>query len=129
MTTRDSESVPAPESASVTRREFVEKSSMAGMAFTIVKPHVLGARGGRHVAPSDKVNIACIGVGGMGGSDVRGFGATEGCNIYALCDVDDVAAERSYRTQPQAKKYKDYREMIDKEAKNIDLVTVSTPDH
>lgn len=116
----------APESPSVSRREFVEKSSMAGMAFTIVKPHVLG---GRHVAPSDRLNVACIGVGGMGASDVRSFGALAECNVYALCDVDDVNAERSYRLQPQAKKYKDYREMIDREAKNIDLVTVSTPDH
>jgi predicted dehydrogenase len=130
MTTRDNESTPAvPESPTVSRREFVEKTSMAGMAFTIVQPHVLGARGGRHVAPSDKVNIACVGVGGMGASDVRGFGALTDVNIYALCDVDDVSAERSYRLQPQAKKYKDYREMIEKEAKNIDLVTVTTPDH
>ncbi|MHB1312292.1 MAG: Gfo/Idh/MocA family protein [Gemmatimonadaceae bacterium] len=128
-TPRIPEAKPAPESPSVTRREFVEKTSMAGMAFTIVKPHVLGARGGRHVAPSDQVNIACIGVGGMGGSDVRGWGASAGVNIVALCDVDDVAAERSYRAQPQARKYKDYRELMDKEAKNIDLVSVSTPDH
>jgi len=129
MTPRDPEAKAAPESPSVTRREFVEKTSMAGMAFTIVKPHVLGARGGRHVAPSDQVNIACIGVGGMGGSDVRGWGASAGVNIVALCDVDDVAAERSYRAQPLAKRYKDYRELMDKEAKNIDLVSVSTPDH
>jgi predicted dehydrogenase len=66
------------------------------------------------VAPSDTVNIACIGVGGMGQSDVRGFGATTGCNIVALCDVDDVAAERSYRAQPLARHYKDYREMIER---------------
>jgi predicted dehydrogenase len=128
MTDRDKQSTPAaPESPTVSRREFVEQTSMAGMAFTIVKPHVLG--GPRHVAPSDKLNVACIGVGGMGASDVRGFAANADCNIYALCDVDDVAAERSYRLQPQAKKYKDYREMIDREAKNIDIVTVSTPDH
>ena len=52
MTNRDNESTPAaPESPTVSRREFVEQTSMAGMAFTIVKPHVLG--GPRHVAPSD----------------------------------------------------------------------------
>lgn len=129
MTTKNPVSTPdaAAESPTVSRREFVEQTSMAGMAFTIVKPHVLG--GPRHVAPSDKLNVACIGVGGMGHSDVRGFAANADCNIYALCDVDDVAAERSYRLHPQAKKYKDYREMIDREAKNIDIVTVSTPDH
>ncbi|MBM3906565.1 MAG: Gfo/Idh/MocA family oxidoreductase [Gemmatimonadetes bacterium] len=131
MTTKDpaASSANEAESPTVSRREFVEKSSMAGMAFTIVKPHVLGAQGGRYVAPSDKLNVACIGVGGMGHSDVRGFAAQADCNIYALCDVDDVTAERSYRAQPLAKKYKDYRELIDREHKNIDVVTVSTPDH
>jgi predicted dehydrogenase len=131
MTSKDPAATPPhePESPTVSRREFVEKSSMAGMAFTIVKPHVLGARGGRHVAPSDKLDVACIGVGGMGHSDVRGFTGQADCNIYALCDVDDVTAERSYRMHPGAKRYKDYRELIDKDHKNIDIVTVSTPDH
>ena len=70
--------------------------------------------------------MACIGVGGMGRTDVKGM---EGENIYALCDVDWKMALDAFQTYPKAKRYKDYREMLDKEAKNIDAVTVSTPDH
>jgi len=108
----------------ITRRRFVGDVTAAGLSFTVVPRHVLG-RG--FVAPSDKLNVACIGVGGMGENDVRGVGATE--NIYILCDVDDENAAASYQRFPKAKRYKDYREMFDKEAKNIDEVTVTTPDH
>jgi predicted dehydrogenase len=107
----------------VSRRDFVG-SSAAAAAFTIVPRHVLGGAG--YVAPSDKLNIACIGVGGMGKSDVDGV---SGENVYALCDVDQKAAEESYRKHPKAKRYTDYREMLSREAGNIDAVTVSTPDH
>src|SRR5216110_95292 len=65
----------------MSRREFVGDVA-TGLAFTIVPPHVLGARGRHRLAPSDKLNIACIGVGGMGANDVRGVGKTE--NIYAV---------------------------------------------
>jgi predicted dehydrogenase len=106
----------------ISRRAFVRDAS-----FIIVAPHVLGARGRNRLAPSDKLNIASIGVGGMGANDVRGVGKTE--NIYTLCDVDQRQAEQSFQAFPQAKRYKDYRVMFDKEAKNIDAVTVSTPDH
>ena len=82
----------------------------------------------RHrLAPSDKLNIACIGVGGMGGNDVRGVGKTE--NIYALCDVDEKQGAGSFSAFPLAKRFKDFRVLLDKEGKNIDAVTVSTPDH
>ena len=106
----------------ISRRKFVGDVG-AGVAFTIVPRHVLG-RGYR--APSDKLNVACIGVGGMGRNDVRGM---EGENIYALCDVDWKSAEDAFQTYIKAKRYRDYREMFDKESKNIDAVTVSTPDH
>jgi predicted dehydrogenase len=91
--------------------------------FHIVPRHVLG-RGYR--APSDKLNVACIGVGGMGRNDIRGM---EGENIYALCDVDWKSAEDAFRSYPNAKRYRDYRELLDRDARNIDAVTVSTPDH
>lgn len=107
----------------MTRRSFVEGAA-AATAFTIVPRHVLGGKG--FVAPSDKLNVACIGVGGMGRNDVRGM---ESENIYALCDVDLKAADDAMRAYPAAKRYRDYREMLAKEAPNIDLVTVSTPDH
>jgi predicted dehydrogenase len=111
----------------ISRRKFVGDVTAAGLSFTIVAPHVLGARGRNRLAPSDKLNIACIGVGGMGANDVRGVGKTE--NIYALCDVDDKQGAGSFAAFPQAKRFKDFRVMLDKEGKSIDAVTVSTPDH
>ncbi|HTH65701.1 MAG TPA: Gfo/Idh/MocA family oxidoreductase [Gemmatimonadales bacterium] len=106
----------------ISRRRFVGDVA-AGAAFTIVPRHVLG-RGYR--APSDKLHIACIGCGGKGRSDIDGV-ASE--NIYALCDVDWHMALDAFQHYPQAKRYRDYREMLDKEGKNIDAVTVSIPDH
>src|SRR5438876_2660975 len=107
----------------ITRRRFVGDAAAAA-AFTTVPRHVLG-RG--LVAPSDKLSLAAIGCGGKGRSDIEGVAATE--NIYALCDVDSSMALDAFQTYPKAKRFKDYREMLDKEAKNIDAVTVSTPDH
>jgi hypothetical protein len=106
----------------ISRRQFVGNIA-AGAAFTIVPRHVLG-RGFR--APSDKLNIACIGCGGKGRSDIDGV-ASE--NIYALCDVDWKMALDAFQNYPQAKRYRDYREMLDREGKSIDAVTVSIPDH
>src|SRR5262245_6557203 len=100
-------------STPIPRREFVKDTSLAAAAFTIVPRHVLG-RGFK--APSDTLNVACIGVGGMGYNDVKGM-STE--NIYALCDVDDRSAERAYREWPRAKRYKDFRKLLDEE-KTID---------
>ncbi len=70
----------------ISRRDFVQGAATAGMAFTVVPRHVLG-RGYR--APSDTLNVACIGVGGMGRNDVKGISSE---NVYALCDVDWKAA-------------------------------------
>ena len=106
----------------ISRRTFVGNVG-AGLAFTIVPRHVLG-RGIR--APSDTLNIACIGVGGMGGNDVRGVGKTE--NMYALCDVDERQAAQSFTAFPLAKRFKDFRVMLDKEGKNIDACTIGIPD-
>jgi predicted dehydrogenase len=107
----------------ISRREFVEDVGKAGLAFTIVPRHVLG-RG--YKAPSDTLNFACIGVGGMGRNDVKGMSVE---NIYALCDVDLHSADESFTTFPKARRYRDFREMLSREEKNIDAVTVSTPDH
>ena len=107
-----------------TRREFLA-SAAAFSAFTIVPRHVLAASG--RPAPSDKLNIGCVGVGGMmGASDVRGMISE---NIYALCDVDETQLAPMAAHLPEAKTYKDYREMLDREYKNLDAITVTTPDH
>lgn len=108
----------------ISRRNFVSDVAQAGLAFTIVPRHVLGGRG--FVAPSDKISIAAIGCGGKGWSDIQGVSAEK---IYALCDVDWHSAQDAFNAYPGAKRYRDFREMLDREGKNIDAVTVSTPDH
>jgi len=108
------------------RRRFIKNVSVAATGFFIVPRHVLG-RG--FVAPSDKLNIAGIGAGGKGESDLSEFSKSPNANIVVLCDVDDRQAANSRKRFPNAKYYKDFREMLDKEAKNIDAVSVSTPDH
>jgi predicted dehydrogenase len=77
-------------------------------------------------SPNEKLNIAAIGAGGKGYTDIHGC-STE--NIVAFADPDDVRAARSFKEFPKAPKYKDFREMLDKENKNIDAVLVSCPDH
>lgn len=75
---------------------------------------------------NEKLNIACIGVGGMGAGDIA---ACSGENIVALCDVDDNRAAPTFARYPTVPKYKDFRRMLDKEDKNIDAVTITVPDH
>lgn len=79
--------------------------------------------------PSDTVYIAGIGVGGKGTSDLTGVAKNSAARVVFLCDVDDRMAVDSKKNFPEAKYYKDFREMLDKEAKGIDAVTISTPDH
>ncbi len=153
----------------VTRREFIAKTAAVGAAFTIVPRHVLG-RG--FTAPSDMLNVACVGVGGMGRSNLINLASQ---NVVALCDVDwgytdrtlsrldtdasnlqnhidhpttganvapAVSAADAEKTKarlasilhlkndliPKAKRYSDYRQMLDKQ-KDIDAVVIATPDH
>ncbi len=108
------------------RRKFIRNSSLAATGFFIVPRHVLG-RG--FVAPSDKLNIGSIGIGGKGQSDIANFFKSGNANIVSLCDVDERQAVKTRTAFPNAKYYKDFREMLDKEKKNIDAVSVSTPDH
>ncbi len=78
-------------------------------------------------SPNEKLNIASIGAGGKARSDIAGCAETE--NIVALCDVDEKSAARSYDLYPHAPKFKDYRDMLDKQADGIDAVIVTIPDH
>ncbi|MEX2368126.1 MAG: Gfo/Idh/MocA family oxidoreductase [Balneolaceae bacterium] len=112
-------------SSSLSRKHFIGQAAALTAGFMIVPRHVLGGRG--YKAPSDKLNVACVGVGGMGGGDTRSIHEL-GENIYALCDVDWDYAAQTLGTYPDAKKYFDFREMLDNE-KEIDAVVVSTPDN
>jgi predicted dehydrogenase len=107
----------------LSRRKFLKNSTTAAtaaFAFHIVPSRVLGVD-----APSNKLNIAGIGVGGMGGGNLRGC---KDENIVALCDVDSEYAAHTFKRYPNAKVYEDYRVMFDKE-KDIDAVIIATPDH
>ncbi len=105
------------------RRQFLGAAAGTVAAFTMVPRHVLGQ--GR-TPPSEKLNIACIGIGGRGGDNVKGI---SGENIVALCDVDLRRATKNFANFPKAKQYRDYRKMLDEMHKSIDAVVVSTPDH
>ena len=112
----------------ITRREFIKTGVTAAAgaaAFTIIPSHVLGKTLG-HVAPSDKLNIAGVGIGGVGRRNLKNM-ATE--NIVALCDVDWSYAMKTFNDYPSAKRFKDWRVMFDQMAKDIDAVVVATPDH
>jgi len=109
------------------RRDFIKTSAIAAAAFMIVPRHVLGGPG--YLAPSDRLLVAGIGVGGKGESDLNMFYKSGKADITFLCDVDDRRAANSVKAFPKAKYYKDWREMLDKEHKNFDAVSVSTPDH
>ncbi len=110
--------------SNISRREFLGSATAATAAFTIVPRHVLGGPG--TTPPSEKLNIAAIGAGGRASSDIQ---AVSHENIVALCDVDWRHAGGTFKRFPKAKKYKDYRKMLDEEDKNIDAVVVATPDH
>ncbi len=109
------------------RRDFIKKVGIAGSAFTIVPRFVMGGPG--HVAPSDTLYIAGIGVGGKGRSDLANFAESPAAKVVYLCDVDEPRAKDSVEKFPDAKFYNDFRVMLDKHEKDIDAVSVSTPDH
>jgi predicted dehydrogenase len=109
------------------RRNFLKNTALAAAGFMIVPRHVLGGKG--FVAPSDRLLVAGIGAGGKGESDIANFFKSGKADIAYLCDVDDKRAATSVKNFPKAKYYKDWRVMLDKESKNFDAVSVSTPDH
>lgn len=109
------------------RRSFIKNLAIGTAAFTIVPRFVLGGKG--FLAPSDKLYIAGVGAGGKGYSNLKNFATGGNASISFLCDVDTRRAARSVSENPKAKYYQDWRELLDKEAKNFDAVCVSTPDH
>ncbi len=103
----------------ISRRDFMA----AAAALTIVPSAVLGRNG--NVAPSNKLNIAGVGVGGVGRAYIQSVSSE---NIVALCDVDEKYAANTYKLYPKAKIYRDFRKMLETD-KSIDAVVIGTPDH
>jgi len=103
------------------------QQAAAVAAFTVVPSHVLGGRA--LAAPSGRLNLAGIGIGGVGRGFLEGCAAEPDTRIAFLCDVDHQYARPVFDEYPQAKRYRDYREMFDKESDRIDAVLVATPDH
>jgi predicted dehydrogenase len=116
------------------RRQMLGSSALAGAGFWLcgnrAKADGNGAdgNGASGNGPNEKLNIALIGVGGRGRANMHAIAATQQ-NIVALCDVDDKTAGKAYDEFPKAKKFYDYRVMLDRMGKEIDAVVISTPDH
>ncbi len=107
----------------LTRREMLRNTAWTGIGiWTAANSGALGATR----SANEKLNIAGIGVGGQGGWDI---GNCAGENIVALCDVDDRSAAGSFTRFPQAKRYRDFRKMLEEMDRQIDAVVVGTPDH
>ena len=105
----------------ISRRDFISGLAASTAALTFLPANVLGQN-----APSNKLNIAAIASGGRARSNIKNLSSE---NIVALCDVDQKKAAGTYNEFPKAKKYKDFRVMLDEMDKSIDAVVVSTPDH
>ena len=90
-----------------TRRSFLKTSAAAGAAFSIVPGHVVGVNG--QTPPSEKLNIAGIGIGGQGRGNLR---QCKNENVVALCDVDQVYAKRTYDIFPDAPRYAGHKRNI-----------------
>ena len=111
----------------MSRRSFLQKSAVLTAGVTVVPSMVFGKKFG-YTAPSDKLNIAGVGVGGMGFANLKSLDSQ---NIVALCDVDWGYCESNgvFKAYPDAKKFTDWRVMYDQIGKEIDAVVVATADH
>jgi predicted dehydrogenase len=113
------------ENLGISRRKFLGNSALAAAGLTILPGRVFSGLG--HIAPSDKLNIAVVGIGGVGNRNLKNVAPTE--NIVALCDVDWKYAKHVFDENPGAKRYKDFRKMYDEMGKDIDAVIIATADH
>ncbi len=110
------------------RRNFLKKSILAS-SIVILPRHVLGGQG--FIAPSDQLNIAGIGIGGKGRSDIINSSVKGRERVVGLCDIDPSGKHGvldTIKDFPNANFYTDFRRLLDSE-KNLDAITISTPDH
>src|SRR5665647_2500897 len=108
----------------LSRRSFLATTATAAAAITIIPSKVVSGMG--YKAPSDKLNIAGIGIGGMGFANLKHLQSE---NIVGLCDVDWKYADKTFKYFPKAKKYWDWRKMYEELGKSIDGVVIATADH
>ena len=106
----------------ISRRTMLRTSAVAAGVWTMTGP----VSRGQGTSPNEKLNIAGIGVGGRGADNVNGVA---GENLVALCDVDESRAGKTFERFPQAKRYQDFRKMLDEMHGQIDAVVIGTPDH
>ena len=114
--------------AHLSRRSFIKQAAVAS-SFLIVPRHVLGGKG--YTPPSDQLNLAAVGVGGKGRTDILHASVNGRERVVALCDVDPLGKHGVLKTRkefPKANFYTDFRRMLDEEP-DIDALTISTPDH
>ncbi len=109
----------------ISRKDFLSKTAAAAAGISILPSYVVSGLG--YKAPSDKLNIACVGVGGRGFGVIRQIEESE--NIVALCDVDWRYSQEAFNHYPNAKKYWDWRIMFDEMGDDIDAIVVATSDH
>ena len=109
-------------SSRLTRRQMLRNTTFAGIGIWISSNAAHGASD----SPNEKLSLAGIGVGGRGAGDVNGCKSE---NFVALCDVDDRRAAKTFEQFPKAKRYRDFRKMLDEMDKQIDAVVIGTPDH
>lgn len=108
----------------ITRRNFIKGSAMMGGLMLLPSWSI-----GKQKGPNEKLNVALIGVGGIGGQAMDNLRDAPEVRIAAFCDVDDNRASKFYKEMPFVPRYRDYRVMLDKMDKDIDAVVISTPDH
>ena len=108
------------------RRTFLKASAASVFAFNLIPRHVLGGEG--YTSPSDRITLAGVGIGGVGNDQIKACAAA-GFEVVALCDVDDLHAKKTYDIFPQARRYRDFRDMLATEKDQIDAVYCGTPDH
>ena len=109
-----------------TRRDFLKRSAfVAGMGVWVAAERRVWAL--QDQSPNERINLACIGIGGKGAGDCEQ--AAKHANLIAVCDIDDKRLDAKVRKHAKAQRFTDFRQMFDKLGKEIDAVTISTPDH
>ncbi|MCE9629627.1 MAG: Gfo/Idh/MocA family oxidoreductase [Planctomycetia bacterium] len=102
----------------------VPRRTFTGLAAGFFATHGFGSRAAE--GPSEKLNVAVVGIGGQGAANLKGVANQ---NIVALCDVDEKRAGKAFEQHPRAQRFSDFRRMFDTLDKQIDAVVISTPDH